>query len=123
MFITVKIFFFFYSSYSQKEKNKRAHKKIFVYTQVTIHVVFIIKKKKKLNETEKRRGSVWYEIVLKKDFTDISLRKRERESQTNKKTIHTHTHIQCIVYSSILCIKNIVRANHLRNNQYLYLYI
>jgi hypothetical protein len=59
---------------------------------VTIHVVFIIKKKKKLNETEKRRGSVWYEILLKKDFTDISLRKREREGQTNKTKNNTHTY-------------------------------
>jgi len=86
---------------------------------VTIHVVFTIKKKKKLNETEKKaRLCLVRDRIKKRFYWYIPEKARERVRQTKQKTIHTH--IQCIIYSSILCIKNIVRANHLRNNQYLY---
>ncbi len=77
MFITVKIFFFYYYSYFQK-KNKRAHtkKNICIHTSDNTRGVH---NQKKLKESKKRRGSVWYEIVLKKQ-TRFYLYIPERET-------------------------------------------
>ncbi len=68
-------FFFIFFLFSKKKTNAHTKKNICIHTSDNTRGVHNKKKKFQRKQNKKRRGSVWYEIVLKtKDFTCTSLR-------------------------------------------------